>query len=214
MSEAFKLIETMRFDRGVVYLDSHLARLKKSADHFGIPIDTAAVRSTVLEKCSAFLSIDHAQKVRLTIDEHGRAHTTIGPIPSIAPSPRRVAISESVIDEADPFRRHKTTKRELYDVEYRQGLEDGLFEIIYMNRAGRLAEGSRTNIFVETGGMWLTPHVEDGALPGICRSIILGTNKLAKEEQITARRLQAADRVFVCNAVVGVVEVELIDFTK
>ena len=214
MSEAFKLIETMRFDRGVVHLDKHLARLRRSADHFGIPIDTATVRSTVLDKCAAFLFVDHPQKVRLTVDEHGHAHTTVGLIPSIAPSPRRVAISESVIDEADSFRRHKTTKRELYDLEYRQGLEDGLFEIIYMNRAGRLAEGSRTNIFVETGGMWLTPPVEDGALPGICRSIILGTNKRAKEEQITARMLRAADRVFVCNAVVGVVEVELIDFTK
>ncbi|NNE45422.1 MAG: hypothetical protein HKN37_02050 [Rhodothermales bacterium] len=214
MSEAFKLIETMRFDRGVAHLDSHMVRLKKSADHFGIPIDTAAVRSTVLDKCAAFLTVDHAQKVRLTVDEHGHARTTVVPIPSIAPSPRRVAISESVIDESDSFRRHKTTKRELYDLEYRQGLEDGLFEIIYMNRAGRLAEGSRTNIFVETGGMWLTPPVEDGALPGVFRSMILGTNNLAKEQCVTAEMLHAADRVFVCNAVVGVVEVELIDFTR
>ncbi|NNE34483.1 MAG: hypothetical protein HKN13_04570 [Rhodothermales bacterium] len=213
MSDTFKLIETMRCDGGIEHLARHMHRLSRSAEYFGIRLDSAAIQLLVSEKCASIPPDSTPRRVRLVLGADGCAEMTVKPLAPPVPAPRWVSISESVIDESDIFRRHKTTRRELYDVEYEEALSNGLFEVVYMNRSGRLAEGSRTNVFVERRGEWLTPPVEDGALPGILLSVVLETNEMAHEDHVTTTTLLAADRVLVCNAVIGLVEVQLTDST-
>jgi hypothetical protein len=42
-----------------------------------------------------------------------------------------------------------------------------------LNECGEVAEGARSNIFVERDGVLLTPPIESGALPGVLRADLL-----------------------------------------
>jgi para-aminobenzoate synthetase/4-amino-4-deoxychorismate lyase len=211
VSRPFELIETMRWDGGAVRLDRHLARLSASAHFFGIPLDVERVRSEVLATASQCEGSGSIWRLRLTVNAEGEPSVTRRMIEDLPEAPRRVIISPSRIDAHDVFRRHKTSRRELYDQEYESAMEQGWFEVLYANGEGLLAEGSRTNVFVESAGRLLTPPVADGALPGVYRSAVLESNPRAREARIAAVDLAAFDRILVCNAVIGLVEVELID---
>lgn len=221
MSEPFRLIETMRWDGKIDLLQRHMKRLQRSAEFFGISLDPGAVERA-LDHAISLHSADTGHpdpsgsesgpvRVRLTVDGLGLPQVSLRPIPAVSVSPRRVAISESRIDSDNVFRRHKSSRRQLYDAEYARASAAGLFEVLYLNEKGRVAEGSRTNIFVERGTEMLTPPVADGALPGVFRSVVLDTDVRAREESLEVRDLENADSLFVCNAVIGLVGVELID---
>jgi para-aminobenzoate synthetase/4-amino-4-deoxychorismate lyase len=79
-----------------------------------------------------------------------------------------------------------------------------------LNERGELAEASRHNIFVEKGGVFLTPPVEAGALPGIERQRVLDDPRFkASEATLSMADVCAADRIWLSNAVRGLVEVVL-----
>lgn len=49
----------------------------------------------------------------------------------------------------------------------------GMDEGIVINTAGRVAEGSVTNLLFKIEGKWCTPPISDGALPGIVRALVI-----------------------------------------
>ncbi len=49
----------------------------------------------------------------------------------------------------------------------------GFDEAIVTNREGNISEGAVTNLLVHIDGAWITPPIEDGALPGIMRELII-----------------------------------------
>ena len=105
----------------------------------------------------------------------------------------RFAVSDTRLDSADPFLFHKTTRRELYDREWQHYSDTmGADEVIYLNERGELAEGSRTNIFIERDGVLVTPPLTSGLLPGVLRSELIATGK-AVEQMLTLDDLEAAD---------------------
>jgi para-aminobenzoate synthetase/4-amino-4-deoxychorismate lyase len=77
-------------------------------------------------------------------------------------------VSPTRLDSSDAFLFHKTTRRELYDQEWKHYSDTvGADEVIYLNERGELAEGSRTNIFIDRGdGVLVTPPLPAGLLPG------------------------------------------------
>lgn len=56
--------------------------------------------------------------------------------------------------------------------------------MLFVNEAGDLVEASRTNIFVEKGGVLFTPPLSSGCLPGILREELLETGR-AREAPLT-----------------------------
>ena len=80
-------------------------------------------------------------------------------------------------------------------------------EVVYLNEDGALAEGSRTNVFVERNGVLLTPPVSAGLLPGTMRAELLASGR-AKEAELTAADLEAAETVYLANSVRGLVRAE------
>jgi branched-chain amino acid aminotransferase len=79
---------------------------------------------------------------------------------------------------------------------------------LLLNHAGRVAEGSITNVFAVTGGVLVTPPVSEGALPGITREAVLelsrGAGMLANERPLETEELLGADEAFLTNAVRGI----------
>jgi para-aminobenzoate synthetase/4-amino-4-deoxychorismate lyase len=113
------------------------------------------------------------------------------------------------IDSTDPLRRHKTTERRLYDAALHQLPADAsIFDVIFLNERGEVAEGARSNIFVERAGRLLTPPLASGCLPGVLRAELL-----ASGDAIEAVLQQADLQAGFClgNALRGLIRVELLD---
>ncbi len=210
-AQPFELIETMRHDPGAGFylLGRHIERLGQSAAYFGFAFDRDAVAAALATLAEGFGPAPH--RVRLLLARDGGVTVTaaaIAPAPKAAPmAPMTYVFSEARIDTGDPFLYHKTTRRALYDGEHaRLAAELGCDEVLFLNERGELAEGSRTNIFVEKGGRLLTPALACGLLPGTLRAELIASGK-AREAVLTPRDLEGAC-VFLGNSVRGLVRAE------
>ena len=201
--EPFYLIETMRSEDGdVALLDLHLDRLTRSARYFGIEADRDAA-SAKIEGAAAHLR--GTARVRAVLHTDGRCEVEAMPCDP-QPAEWRVAISDTRVDAADPLRRHKTSRRALYNEKLAAAREEGYDEVLFLNQHYEVVEGSRSNVIVRCGSRWLTPPVESGALPGVFRRHLLGSMPGLSEEVLYINDILDADTVYFCNAVVGLVE--------
>jgi para-aminobenzoate synthetase / 4-amino-4-deoxychorismate lyase len=83
----------------------------------------------------------------------------------------------------------------------------GIFDVVFLNQRGEVAEGARSNIFVERDDVLLTPPLASGALPGVLRASLLAAGK-AREAELWPEDL--ADGFWLGNALRGLVRVALL----
>lgn len=199
----FDLIETMAFDaaEGVLRLDAHLARLGASARTFGFGFDRHAIRNMLQH---ATFHQRSAARIRLRLSAAGSVAIEVGPMPALPTAPVGVALVPLPVESADIRVRHKTSDRAFYD-EARKA--SGAFEVLFVDSAGRLTEGSFTNIFVERDGQLLTPPLALGMQAGILRAELLSDGK-AQEAELTAADL--TDGFWIGNAVRGLIRATLL----
>ncbi len=212
LAPRFSLIETLRCEPAspepYPLLALHLARLAASAAHFGFRLDQEALREALMHTAA---SLVEAHRVRLVLDPSGsfRIGSTRLEEPKAGPPPS-VVVSPIRISSRDPLMRHKTTARELYDAELERIGRQGHFDALFFNELGELAEGARTNVFLDPGdGMLLTPPLASGALDGVYRRRLLIDGR-SREARLTRRDLLAAEAIYVANAVRGLVRVDLV----
>ena len=198
----FALLETIRWSGGFDLLDRHLARLRAAAAYFAFPFDEAMLRAR-LDACAADLQPNMAYKARLTLDRNGRVEIATTPLDADPLPLRRAVVFPEPVDGADPFLRHKTTHRPVYDRAFAWGLERGFDEALLVNERGEVTEGTRTNVFVRRDGRLVTPPLASGGLGGVYRAHLLATHPEAAEEVLWAADLRSADVVYLCNAVRG-----------
>jgi para-aminobenzoate synthetase/4-amino-4-deoxychorismate lyase len=208
----FELIETLLHAPGQGYwlLERHLERLEASAKYFGFAFDPARARGALEREVAGRLG--ERLRVRLLLSEDGTIAVTSTPIGAQEPGTvMRFVVSKTRLDSTDPFLFHKTTRRELYDGEWKHYAEtSGADEVIYENERGELTEGSRTNLFIDGNGVLCTPPLACGLLPGVLRAELIATGK-AVEKVLTASDLRSAGAVFLGNSVRGLVRAELLD---
>ena len=207
--KSFELIETLLYEAGKGFwlLDGHVARLEASAAYFGYAYDEAAVRDALDRAVDG--RPEARLRVRLLLSEDGAVSVTVAEQPAqAAGAAMRYAISDTRVDSTNPFLFHKTTRRDVYDREWQHYAEtQGADEVLYLNERGELAEGSRTNIFIERDGKLLTPPLSSGLLPGVLRGDLILQGK-AVEAVLTLEDLVRADAVYVGNSVRGLVRAE------
>ncbi|SMF69545.1 aminodeoxychorismate synthase component I [Allosphingosinicella indica] len=176
----FDLFETMRFDpvAGIVALDRHLQRMKDSAGTLGFAFDRHDARN---ELQAATFRLREARKVRLRLSPSGAIAVEVRPLPEAPFQPVPVAIAPLPVDAADFRLRHKTSNRAFYDD---ARAASGAFEAVFEDGEGFLTEGSFTHLFVERGGVLLTPPLVRGMLPGTLRAELIETGK-AEEAELT-----------------------------
>ena len=200
----FRLIETLRFDpgRGLVRRDRHLDRMRRSADALGMPFDRDRALDALAGAGGAA-----PLRCRLTLDAAGAFALETGPI---APNPPlwHVAIAPERLRAEDPWLRHKTTRRALYD-RVRAALPAGVDEMLFLNEAGALCEGTITNLFVATDRGLVTPRASAGLLPGILRAEMLETGR-AVEGDLTIADLSATPEAFAGNSLRGLIPIRLV----
>ena len=200
------LIESMRLnqDGSINHRALHMARLREAAQTFGFYVPERAIREE-LDAYAKHRPQNEARRLRLQLNSDGTFSLADFAIPPVPAQPV-VVISDKRIASASIFRRHKTTQRELYEAEYARAVEQGAYEVLFLNEHGRIAEAARHNVFIRKDDRLLTPPISEGALPGILRQSLQAE---LSEQELTLDDLKTADAIYVGNAVRGLTEVRL-----
>jgi para-aminobenzoate synthetase/4-amino-4-deoxychorismate lyase len=201
-ASGFDLIETMRFDphEGVLELERHLARMKASAQELGFDFDRHAARNDLQ---AATFRLREPRKIRLLVSRAGTVSLEGRALPEPFSEPVQVAVAPLPVPSDDYRLRHKTTDRSFYD---EARARSGRAEVLFEDEGGFLTEGSFTHIFVERGGMLLTPPLSRGLLPGILRARLIEEGE-AKEVDLTPTDLAAG--FYIGNVVRGLMRAVL-----
>lgn len=197
-----KLIETLRRENGrYPHLDGHLARLRRSATWFGFTLDEAALLRLLADQPER-----GTWRIRLTLDASGQLGVQSFALSDEGATHRYARLAEGRIDSTNPLRRHKTTERLLYDEALAAVASDlEIFDVVFLNERGEVAEGARSNVFVERDGVLLTPPLRSGCLPGVLRAELLASGR-AQEAALWPADL--ATGFWLGNALRGLIRVE------
>lgn len=200
-----QLIETLLWNgENFPLLAGHLERLTRSAESLDFALDAQAVRGALLDTAAHLGS--NATRIRLLLERNGGHRIETFPLDPL-PTVNAFALADMRLDERDPRLGFKTSARGFYDQALAEAGRRGLFDLLFRNRRGELCEGARSNLFVERGGRLLTPAAHCGLLPGVLRASLL-TSGRAEEAVLHEEDLLTADRLWLGNALRGLVEVE------
>ena len=210
----FKLFETILWvpGRGYAHLRSHLSRMRSSAEYFGWKYSGESVTGYLERTVSAQLSREEQipHRIRIMYDRKGTCAHTIAKLEPL-PEPVLVGFSKRTLSSADRFQYHKTTRRQTYDIVLEEAAARGWFDAIVLNERGEVAEGARSNVFIERDGVLMTPPVTAGILPGTERARILSSRgRKAVERTLFRSDILEAKRVYLSNALRGLMEVEVV----
>ncbi len=193
----FQLLETILIEAGTAFLrERHVGRLLATARFFDFPCDAAKIEH-VLD--AAEREHPHGRhKLRILHRRSGRIETHSAPLEWQAGRRQFAALATHPVDPDDPFLRHKTTHRPVYDEALAQ--HPSADDVILWNENGWLTESCRANVVVRVGGRLLTPPEECGLLPGTYRAELLAADRI-REERIDCEMLVNAEAVFLVNSV-------------
>src|SRR5690606_14623920 len=194
----FELLETLRLEDGrFPLLQRHLARIQRSADHFGWRVDPEQAAAAL--QLAASRNGRGVHRVRLLVTREGATTVTTTPFaPDTAPWGVRLA--REAVDTENVFLFHKTTVREVHESALRG--RPGADDVVLWNRSGRLTELTRANLVLELDGELLTPPVEDGLLAGVQREVAISEGGV-REASLSPGDLERATAVWAINALRG-----------
>ena len=174
LAEDYGLIETFRWSRteGFVRLDLHLDRMDRSARQLGFAFDRVEAEVGLSRLAATWDQRGEDRRVRLQLARSGALETTHAPhMPSNGVL--KISLAADRLDPGDPFLRHKTTRRDLYDRAFAEAAAQGFDEVVFLNRRDEVAEASRNSVFVEMDGTLITPPLASGLLPGVLRQLLI-----------------------------------------
>lgn len=208
--EDFRLIETIlwRRKKGYFLLKPHLDRLSSSAEYFNFRYDELSVKKKLKGLEKQFKN-DSDYRVRLLLGRAGRIGSSFSKI-SNGEKIEKVRFSNKKTSTKDIFLYHKTTKRDLYDREYKKWKEKGYFDVIFTNEKDQVTEGAISNIIIKKKGFYYTPPLECGFLDGVFRKNLLKNKRFPLREKILHREdVERADELYMVNSVRGMTKVRL-----
>lgn len=194
----FDLLETMLWENGEFFLlDRHLQRMERSARYFGYPFRHEIVLRE-LEKARVTLG-DGSARFRLLLSADGEFRWEQKPIETgDSPNPYSVTLCREPVSSRDPFLYHKTTNRDVYEI--RTALCPDSDDVILLNERGEITESTIANVIAVIDGVWWTPPVECGLLPGVFREELLHQGKI-RERVLRPQDLDRAEAIYFINSV-------------
>ena len=198
-----QLMETMFHDprTGLRHGERHLRRLARSAAVLGYEFGERDVRSLLARR----LSEVGAARVRVRLHHDGGVDVDVFP-PPVAPSCVSLVLDDERVDSRDVLLGHKTTVRERYDRRRRRHPEAD--DVVLVNELGDVTETTIANLAARIDGVWWTPPLSSGCLPGVERSWQLDRGFM-RERILTPGDLMEAEALAVTSSLKGVVPATL-----
>ena len=215
------LFETMRVHGGAApWWDHHWARLRLGAQRLGVPLpDEPRVRDE-----AAVLFADGGDGVLKLLVTRGAGERGYAPLPD--PLPTWIVSRHGVPAAPDRgLRLHACATRlasqpALAGIKHCNRLEQvlargeaeraGADEGLMFDSGGCVVGATAANLFAFIDGCWVTPAIVDCGVAGVCRARLLAALD-ARERALQRPELEAADAVFLCNAVRGILPVARLD---
>ncbi len=193
-------------------LEAHFARLRSGADVIGLPVPLSddALADAVASVAADNGLGDAAVRLTLTAGPGPRglprpdpARPTVlmtaGPLPPPLPPARLIVARGTCRNERSPLSRIKSTNYLDSILARREAEAAGADDAVMLNTAGRVAEATAANIFLQLDCGWVTPPVEEGALPGVMRAAMIEA-WAAAERPVTVDDLGRADAIMLTTA--------------
>ena len=212
LAPEFGVFETLRAEGGqCALLSLHLERLQEAAAalNLRLPPDAAQQIGRYLQALPD--AAPYRVKVLLDSDGLRLSHAACAPLHGA----QYALIAPQALPLHDYLRRFKTTRRAAYDAGWQQAEQQGAFDSLFFNTEGCLLEGGRSNVFVRFGSEWHTPPLDLDILNGVMRRAVLADSQHYLntahifERRITQAQLRQADEIVLCNALRGLIRVEL-----
>jgi branched-subunit amino acid aminotransferase/4-amino-4-deoxychorismate lyase len=205
------------------FLSEHLNRMRLGAAALAIEteIDEGVIAAALRELARRNGAAKGTASARLTLTR-GPGPRGLVPVKSAAPAtflitvnsyaapageaPAKLIVSRYRRSEMSLAARHKTLNY-LDNVMARgEAAAAGADDAVMLNGAGRVACASAANIFLIRDGAVATPPLDEGAMPGIVRAVLLGRAKTAgiaiAEAPVEAQALRDS-ALFLTNSLIG-----------
>lgn len=211
------LFETMRAHRGDVHWwDAHWRRLQRGADalRFGLP-DPARVRD---EARALLAGADGVLKLIVTRGSGGRGYAAVDGIepnwalsahslPPAAPANGlHLRWCDTRLSSQPALAGLKHCNRLEQVLARNEWSEPAIHEGLVRSVEGDVVSATAANLFVLRDGQWITPPVDRCGVAGVCREWALQALR-ATQARLAVTEVEAADAVFLCNAVRGILPV-------
>ncbi|MDH7943143.1 aminodeoxychorismate lyase [Pseudohongiella sp. SYSU M77423] len=226
------LFETMRLQAGQYsHLEQHLQRLLAGCRQLSITVSPETIESQL----QSFLSelqhqaLDNAViKLIITRGSGGRGYQ-----PPADAKPRIILQSHPLPARLSHYQQHGITcitarqtvaspavlpgvkhlnrlEQVLASIELQQASQrhEDTQEALMVDTAGRLLEGTRSNVFLANEDSLFTPSIAEAGIAGIMRQLVL---TLAEQRgwslvvgQLPVTQIQGFQEMFVCNSIIGI----------
>lgn len=206
------VFETLKVVEGEpMALSRHLRRLEKSCDVLGLTRpDEGKVRAGVREVIATSTEAARLGRLRITCtggfgplasDRTAGASTIVIALTAMQPWPAStsVVVVPWLRNEHSAVVGAKTTSYAENVVALQWAHKRGFSEGLFANTAGRLCEGTGTNVFVVRGEEVLTPSLASGCLAGITRELLLEWGWV-REETLYVEDLMTCDEIFLTSS--------------
>lgn len=195
----FELLTTGRIHQGeLTFLEQHLARLREASRYFAYPYDEPKLLKELQEELARLESnLDY--RCRIALHKNGTFHLVITELTDLPASYLQAQLTEQKLDLATPFTYFKTSQRD--------HLSQSNHEQIFHLPDGTLLETTIGNLVLEIEGQLYTPPAHLPLLDGIYRRHLLETQQV-EEKLLTLNDLTDADRIYACNALRGLYELD------
>ena len=195
----FELLTTGRIHQGeLTFLDKHVTRLREASRYFAYPYDEPKLLKELQEEL-AHLESNLDYRCRIALQKNGTFHLVITELTDLPASYLQAQLTEQKLDLATPFTYFKTSQRD--------HLSQSDHEQIFHLPDGTLLETTIGNLVLEIERQLYTPPAHLPLLDGIYRRHLLETQQV-EEKLLTLNDLTDADRIYACNAIRGLYELD------
>jgi len=196
----FDLLTTGRIHQGeLTFLEQHLTRLREASRYFAYPYDEPKLLKELQEEL-ARLDSNLDYRCRIALQKNGSFQLAITELKDLPASYLQAQLRKQTAPLDRPFTYFKTSHRPHLTLEQQ--------EQIYYNAQGQLLETSIGNLLLVLDGKLYTSPAELGLLKGIYRQQLLDEGQ-ATERVLTLTDLAQAEKIYACNAVRGLYELEI-----
>jgi len=216
--------ETMLAVDGVIhYGEKHLRRLKGAIERMGL-CDVSAYDFWQIggELCEKNHCASGRARLRLTVTAGEGALSEKGPGAGatvwMTATPLAATASTATVVTLPWTRNERSALAGMKTSSYAEnvlGLQwaraQRADEGIFFNTRDELCEACTANVFVRLDGVWHTPPLESGCLPGVMREVILERDARIRESVITRDQVARAEEMFLTSAIRGLVPVSCCD---
>lgn len=220
------LFETMKLDRGVILLEElHFQRLLMGLKLLKFELPGLFSRTklvTAIQELAMKNGVNELGRVRLSVfrgngglyDADRTVQFLIECWPLSDSFSRlnenglEIGIYPDARKQVDLFSGLKSANFLPYTMASIYAKENKLNDCLLLNQEGHIADSTIANLFIVKDGQFFTPGPEQGAVDGVMRKYLVDAMRAAgytvAEVPVTISAMEAADEVFLTNAIHGI----------